>query len=153
MLIATGIKGLLHLTEKGQSSLVATELPQLCSPCLHQFPTALEDQETRVQNRHLDLQVNRRAAQTLILRSLVIRRMRDFLLNGGYLEVQTPVLANLAGGAIARAFETQAVEFPERHIELRTAPELWLKRLVLGGMEKIFEIGPCFRNEGMICMT
>ncbi|KAL9034945.1 MAG: hypothetical protein Q9180_005127 [Flavoplaca navasiana] len=58
-------------------------------------------------------------------------------------------MANLAGGAVARPFQTQAVEFLDRHIELRTAPELWLKRLVLGGFERIFEIGPCFRNEGI----
>ncbi|KAL8641420.1 MAG: hypothetical protein Q9228_001764 [Teloschistes exilis] len=75
--------------------------------------------------------------------------MRDFLSAKGYIEVQTPILANLAGGAVARAFDTEAVEFPERHIQLRTAPELWLKRLVLGGLEKVFEIGQCFRNEGL----
>lgn len=71
-------------------------------------------------------------------------------MKGGFLEVQTPILANSAGGAVARAFATKAVEFPDRHIELRTAPELWLKRLVLGGFDKIFELGPCFRNEGTI---
>lgn len=152
MLIVEGFRGLPYRDGRGKLSLLATELPQLCSPCLHQFPTVLEDQETRVQNRHLDLQVNQRAIQTLLLRSKIIRHMRDFLSAKGYIEVQTPILANLAGGAVARAFDTEAVEFPERHIQLRTAPELWLKRLVLGGLEKVFEIGQCFRNEGMYCV-
>ncbi|KAL8671094.1 MAG: hypothetical protein Q9168_004395 [Polycauliona sp. 1 TL-2023] len=75
--------------------------------------------------------------------------IREYLQNKEYLEVQTPIMANLAGGAVARPFQTHAVEFPDRHVELRTAPELWLKRLVLGGFERIFEIGPCFRNEGI----
>ncbi|KAL8692494.1 MAG: hypothetical protein Q9218_002497 [Villophora microphyllina] len=145
----SGIRGKPYRNARGQLSLLVTELPHLQSPCLHEFPTALEDQETRVRNRHLDLQVNPRAVQTLVLRSKIIGQIRNFLSLRGYLEVQTPILANLAGGAIARAFETNAVEFPNRHIELRTAPELWLKRLVLGGLERIFEIGPCFRNEGL----
>ena len=129
-------------------SILATELPQLQSPCLHEFPTELQNPETRIRNRHIDFQVNRRAAQILQLRSSIISEIRRYLTEDGYLEVQTPILANAAGGAIARAFTTKAVEFPDRHIELRIAPELWLKRLVLGGFEKIFELGPCFRNEG-----
>ncbi|KAL8700881.1 MAG: hypothetical protein Q9201_005201 [Fulgogasparrea decipioides] len=144
-----GIRGNPHRTARGQLSLLATELPQLQSPCLQEFPTVLEDPETRIRNRHVDFLVNPRAAQILRLRSEIVARIRDFLRTSGYLEVETPVLANLAGGAVARPFETKAVEFPDRHIELRTAPELWLKRLVLGGFEKIFEIGPCFRNEGL----
>ncbi|KAL9009851.1 MAG: hypothetical protein Q9173_005154 [Seirophora scorigena] len=123
------IKGRPHRTERGQLSIL--------------------NQETRIRNRHVDLQVNRRAAHTLQLRSSVISEIRNFLRSSDYFEVQTPILANTAGGAVARAFATTAVEFPERHIELRTAPEIWLKRLVLGGFERIFELGPCFRNEGI----
>lgn len=150
MLISTGIKGKPHRTERGQLSLMATQLPLMQSPCLHEFPTELQNQEARIRNRHVDLQINPRAAQTLRLRSSIITSIRSFLESCGYLEVQTPILANSAGGAIARAFETNAIEFPERHIRLRTAPELWLKRLVLGGFDKIFELGPCFRNEGTV---
>ncbi|KAI4224664.1 MAG: hypothetical protein L6R36_004505 [Xanthoria steineri] len=113
------------------------------------MPTALQDPETRIRNRHVDFQVNDRAAQILRFRSQIITRIREYLQAKGYLEVQTPIMANLAGGAVARPFQTHAVEFPDRHIELRTAPELWLKRLVLGGFERIFEIGPNFRNEGI----
>ncbi|KAL8924315.1 MAG: hypothetical protein Q9208_004096 [Pyrenodesmia sp. 3 TL-2023] len=101
----------------------------------------LQNQEARIRNRHVDLQVNPRAAHILRLRSSIITSIRSFLESRGYLEMQTPILANSAGGAIARAFETNAIEFPERHIKLRTAPELWLKRLVLGGFDKIFELG------------
>ncbi|KAL9027373.1 MAG: hypothetical protein Q9196_004089 [Gyalolechia fulgens] len=144
-----GVRGKAHRTASGQLSVLVTELPNLLSPCLHDLPTELQNPETRIRNRHVDLQVNRRAAQILHLRSKVIFETRRFLMDRGFLEVQTPILANSAGGAIARAFETKAVEFPDRHIELRTAPELWLKRLVLGGFEKIFELGPCFRNEGI----
>ncbi|KAI4180361.1 MAG: hypothetical protein LQ346_007015 [Caloplaca aetnensis] len=140
-LTSTGIKGKPHRTERGQLSLMATQLPSMQSPCLHEFPTELQNQEARVRNRHLDLQVNPRAAHTLRLRSKIVTIIRSFLERRGYTEMQTPILANSAGGAIARAFETSAFEFPERHIRLRTAPELWLKRLVLGGFEKIFELG------------
>ncbi|KAL8648644.1 MAG: hypothetical protein Q9210_004870 [Variospora velana] len=143
------IKGKPHRTERGQLSILVTELPQLISPCLHDLPTDLQNKEFRIRNRHVDLQVNRRAADTLRLRSSIICEIRNFLWSYGYSEVQTPILANTAGGAVARAFATTAVEFADRHIELRTAPEIWLKRLVLGGFEKIFELGPCFRNEGI----
>lgn len=64
------------------------------------------------------------------------------------MELQTPILAHEAGGAVARPFLSSSTEFPNRPISLRIAPELWLKRLVLGGFDKVFEIGPCFRNEG-----
>ncbi|KAI4261437.1 MAG: hypothetical protein L6R42_003363 [Xanthoria sp. 1 TBL-2021] len=143
------MKGQPHRTKRGQLSLLVTELPRLLSPCLHEMPTALRDPETRIRNRHVDFQVNDRAAQILRLRSQIITRIREYLQAKGYLEVQTPIMANLAGGAVARPFQTHAVEFSDRHIELRTAPEIWLKRLVLGGFERIFEIGPCFRNEGI----
>lgn len=129
---------------------MATQLPDLLSPCLHDLPTELQNPETRIRHRHIDLQVNRRALQILHLRSSIISEIRKYLKRVGFVEVQTPILENSAGGAIARAFATKAVEFPDRHIELRTAPELWLKRLILGGFEKIFELGPCFRNEGVI---
>jgi len=64
------------------------------------------------------------------------------------MEVNTPILAGSAGGAIAQPFRTSAAEFPERELSLRIAPELWLKRLLVGGFDKVFEIGPSFRNEG-----
>lgn len=87
--------------------------------------------------------------ETFKLRSLIIRTMRDFFEQKSFVEVQTPILAGLASGAVARPFETHATEFPDRILNLRIAPELWLKRLIVGGMDRVFEIGPSFRNEGL----
>jgi lysyl-tRNA synthetase, class II len=93
---------------------------------------------------------NKDATHLILRRSQVIGQMRDFLNRGGFTEVQTPVLSAGAGGAIARSFETTATEFSNKQLSLRVAPELWLKRLVLGGLERVFEIGTCFRNEGRL---
>lgn len=100
--------------------------------------------------RHLDLLVNKRAADTLRVRSHVIRQLRQWLETKLECnEVHTPILAANAGGAVARPFTTNATEFPEKQLALRIAPELWLKRLVVAGFDRIYEIGPAFRNEGL----
>jgi hypothetical protein len=133
---------------------MAVQLPRLLAPCLHHFPVDeygprsgdLEDEQTL--DRHVELLTNKDAVATLVLRSEIIQKMRDFLKSEGFIEVDTPILAGSAGGASARPFETTATEFTNRKLSLRIAPELWLKRLIIGGMEKVFEIGPCFRNEG-----
>ena len=82
-------------------------------------------------------------------RSSIIQYLRLFFLERSFMEVSTPIIEAIAGGAIARPFSTTASEFPDRQLSLRIAPELWLKRLVIGGFDKIFEIGPSFRNEGI----
>lgn len=82
-------------------------------------------------------------------RSAIVQYLRQCLLDRSFMEVDTPIIASVAGGAIARPFATTASEFPDRQLSLRIAPELWLKRLVIGGFDKIFEIGPSFRNEGV----
>ena len=82
------------------------------------------------------------------LRSDLIQYVRQFLHDEGHIEVQTPVLAAAAGGAIAKPFQTSAVEFADRELSMRIAPELWLKRMILGGFDRVFEIGTSFRNEG-----
>ena len=130
--------------------MLATELPQLLSPCLHHLPTDLQNEETRIRNRHVDFLVNPRSAQVIRLRSDLIQYVRQFLQDAGHIEVQTPILGAAAGGAVAKPFQTSALELPERQLAMRTAPELWLKRMILGGFEKVFEIGPCFRNEGKL---
>lgn len=89
-------------------------------------------------------------ADIVRLRAKIIGFIRQFLMHDQHVEVQTPILAEHSGGAIARPFQTSSVEFPERQITLRIAPEIWLKRLVLGGFDRIFEIGSNFRNEGKI---
>lgn len=103
-----------------------------------------------MQQRHLDLLTNRQARDVLVLRAVIVHKLRTFLQNVlKCTEVQTPILAANAGGAVARPFATQATEFPQKELALRIAPELWLKRLVVGGFDRVFEIGPAFRNEGV----
>jgi lysyl-tRNA synthetase class 2 len=136
-------------TKRGELSLDATELPVILTPALASLPTTLENQETRIRNRHIDLVVNNKVAETIKLRSYIIQHMRQFFVSDNFLEVQTPILADGAGGAIARPFLTKATEFMDKSLAMRIAPELWLKRLVLGGMDRVFEIGPAFRNEGV----
>ncbi|KAF7509815.1 hypothetical protein GJ744_007510 [Endocarpon pusillum] len=149
------VTGYPHRTEAGQLSLSAIELPCILSPCLHQFPVQRpaggvgpESQSTFL-DKHVEMLANREHTQLIRRRSDVVHGMRTFLRARGYSEVQTPILSSRAGGAIARSFETFATEFSERKLALRVAPELWLKRLILGGMDRIFEIGQCFRNEGL----
>ena len=112
------------------------------------MPEGIEDPEFRMRKRHVDMIVTPQTRHWLRMRSLIIQALRQFLLEEQILEVQTPILAAGAGGAAARPFVTRATEFPSRDLHLRVAPELWLKRLVVGGFDRIFEIGPCFRNEG-----
>ena len=135
-------------TRGGELSLMLSNLPQLLTPCLHVLPSELLNQQTRAQNRAVDFLVNTRLATILRLRSSIINHLRSYFTQQGYLEVQTPILAAHAGGAVARPFTTSATEFPDRNISLRIAPELWLKRLIISGFDKVFEIGPSFRNEG-----
>ncbi|KAI0397446.1 lysyl-tRNA synthetase [Xylariaceae sp. FL0594] len=136
-------------TKTGELTLKALKLPTVLSPALAPLPEKLTYEETRILNRHVDLLVNRRTSDTLRLRSHIIKSMRDFFHEQDFLEVQTPILADSAGGAIARPFRTFATAFPEKELSLRIAPELWLKRLVIGGNDKVFEIGSSFRNEGL----
>ncbi|KAI0158261.1 hypothetical protein GGR57DRAFT_459726 [Xylariaceae sp. FL1272] len=143
------IKGKAIRTKAGELTLSATELPTLLSPAIAPLPEKLTNVETRILNRQVDFLVNQRASDTLRLRSQVVKSMRDFFHEQDFLEVQTPMLADSAGGAIARPFLTSATEFPEKSLSLRIAPELWLKRLVVGGNDKVFEIGQSFRNEGL----
>ncbi|QSZ37477.1 hypothetical protein DSL72_008575 [Monilinia vaccinii-corymbosi] len=135
--------------ENGSATLKLIKLPQVLTPGLAPVPNKLEDPETRIRNRHLDLLVNSNVAATLRLRSKVTQHIRDFLVKDDFLEFQTPILADKASGAMAQPFKTNATEFPEKELTLRIAPELWLKRLVIGGLDRVFEIGPAFRNEGL----
>lgn len=135
--------------DNGSATLQLTCLPHILTPSLAPVPRKLEDPETRIRNRHLDLLVNNDVAATLRLRSKITQHIRDFLVQDNFLEFQTPILADKASGAMAQPFKTNATEFPEKELALRIAPELWLKRLVIGGLDRVFEIGPAFRNEGL----
>lgn len=93
--------------------------------------------------------VNPEVADTLRLRASILSYLRQWFNDRQFLEFQTPIIANNAGGAIARPFMTSSAELPSKELSLRIAPELWLKRLVVGGVHNVFEIGPSFRNEGI----
>ena len=136
-------------TERGELSLFASEHFKLLAPCLYQIPDAIEHPEKRLQHRHVDLLVNSATAQTLRLRSKLVHLLRKQLINKDFVEVQTPILSTSAGGALAKPFLTEASTLSHRKLAMRIAPELWLKRLVVGGLDRVFEIGPQFRNEGI----
>ncbi|KAH7027632.1 lysyl-tRNA synthetase, partial [Microdochium trichocladiopsis] len=143
------VTGIATRSATGELTLQAAKLPTVLTPSLAPLPRKVQDDETRVLNRHVDLLVNQDTAAVLRTRSHVIKTMRDFFHDRNFLEVQTPIMADNAGGAAARPFLTTANEFSSRELALRIAPELWLKRLVVGGMDRVFEIGPSFRNEGL----
>ncbi|GAB7356076.1 hypothetical protein MBLNU459_g6690t1 [Dothideomycetes sp. NU459] len=138
-----------HKSRAGEPSLVAAQLPRLVSPSLHQLPKQLDDAETRARRPHVDMLVHRHVVQTLRMRSHIERHLASFFDGRGYQKVTTPLLTAGAGGAVARPFETVATELEGTTLNLRIAPELWLKRLLVGGMGSIYEIGPAFRNEGV----
>lgn len=143
------ITGWPHKTDRGEPSILATELPKLLSPSLHQIPETLDDPETRARKRHVDMLVTPSSTQPLIVRHHVCQELREFFNQRDFIEVSTPILTAGAGGAVARPFETEATELEGQKLNLRIAPELWLKRLIVGGMSKVYEIGPAFRNEGV----
>ncbi|KAG2226784.1 hypothetical protein INT45_005749, partial [Circinella minor] len=142
----TGVPG---KTNRGQPGVFVTREMRVLTPCLHDIPKAgLKDPEKRFRQRHLDMIVNPYVTQTLRVRAEIIQYIRRFLEDRGFLEVETPVLADKAGGANARPFMTHAHAL-SMDMQLRIAPELYLKQLVIGGMDRVYEIGKQFRNEGI----
>jgi lysyl-tRNA synthetase, class II len=145
-----GVSGVLFKTRTGELTVRAKEL-RLLAKSLRPLPEkfhGLADQEVKYRQRYLDLIVNEDARSKFARRSLVIRAIRDFLLQEGYLEVETPMMQPIPGGAAARPFVTHHNAL-DMQLYLRIAPELYLKRLVVGGFEKVFEINRNFRNEGI----
>ena len=108
----------------------------------------LKDNEKRFMQRHLDLIVNSELKQFFIRRARLIAYLRKFLSSRDFLEVETPILNAQAGGALAKPFLTRSDALKQDY-ELRIAPELFLKQLVIGGFERVFEVGKVFRNEGI----
>ncbi len=145
-----GVKGFVFRTQTGEISVHAQEIT-LLSKCLKPLPEkfhGLQDQDLRYRQRYLDMIVNPEVRDTFIKRSQVISAIRTFLNEKGFLEVETPVLHTQAGGAAARPFITHHNTL-DIDMYLRIALELHLKRLIVGGFERVYEIGRVFRNEGM----
>ncbi len=152
-----GIKGFVFRTQTGEISVHAKELTIL-SKSLKPLPVVKEkdgqtfdsfdDPELRYRQRYVDLIVNNGVKQTFLKRATIIRTLRDILDRAGYTEVDTPILQNIAGGATARPFTTHFNAL-NQDMYLRIATELYLKRLIVGGFEGVYEIGKNFRNEGM----
>ncbi len=145
-----GIDGETFTTGKGEPSVKVNSLTVL-SKALRPMPDkwhGVSDRETKYRKRHLDLMSNQSSADIFIKRSQMIAEIRSFLHDRGFLEVETPMLHGVAGGAAARPFETHhnALDMP---LTMRIAPELHLKRLLVGGFTKIFELNRNFRNEGI----
>src|SRR5574344_47400 len=145
-----GVEGEVYLTEKGEVSIV-THSYTLLAKCLHPLPNkyqGLKDTEIRYRQRYLDLIVNPQVKDTFEKRSRIIKEIRNFLDGRDFMEVETPLLVSNAGGASARPFETHFNAL-DIDLKLRISLELYLKRLIVGGFERVYEIGRVFRNEGM----
>lgn len=145
-----GIKGTVFKTKTGETSIHATEVT-LLSKSLQILPEkfhGLTDTDTRYRQRYVDLIMNEDVKETFVKRSKVIRSIRRYLDDQGFMEVETPMLVQNAGGAAARPFETHFNALDE-DLRLRISLELYLKRLIVGGMERVYEIGRVFRNEGL----
>ena len=145
-----GVSGYIGRSGKGDLYVHIEEFT-LLTKALRPMPNkfhGLADIEARYRNRHLDLMTNESTRDTFMIRSQVISGIRQFMLNERFMEVETPMMHPIPGGAVARPFETHhnALDMP---LYLRIAPELYLKRLVVGGFEKVFEINRSFRNEGL----
>ncbi|HEX6501052.1 MAG TPA: bifunctional lysylphosphatidylglycerol synthetase/lysine--tRNA ligase LysX [Micromonosporaceae bacterium] len=145
-----GVTGEVVTSKRGEVS-VRADAWTITAKCLRPLPdkhAGLADAEARVRQRYLDLVINPQARETLRVRAAVLHALRTSLVERGYLEVETPMLQRVHGGANARPFVTHSNAYDLR-LYLRIAPELYLKRLAVGGVEKVFEIGRNFRNEGV----
>ena len=145
-----GIEGYVFKTKTGETSVHAEKLT-LLSKSLYPLPEkfhGIQDTDTRYRQRYVDLIMSEESKKVFIKRSQIISEIRNFLAGRDFMEVETPMLVSNAGGAAARPFETHYNALDE-DVKLRISLELYLKRLIIGGLERVFEIGRVFRNEGV----
>ena len=145
-----GFKGDIRRTPRGELSIKAVEITILTKslkPLPEKFH-GLTDVETKYRQRYIDLIINEETRDTFRKRSLIVQKIREYLTKQGFIEVETPMLVSNAGGAAARPFETHFNALDE-DFKLRISLELYLKRLIVGGLERVYEIGRVFRNEGL----
>lgn len=145
-----GVRGTVFRTRRGEVSVSLSSFTLLCK-ALRPLPEkwhGLQDVELRYRHRYLDLIVNPEVREVFVRRSLIVRYIREFLDARGFLEVETPMMHPIPGGAAARPFVTHHNAL-DIDLYLRIAPELYLKRLLVGGLERVYEINRCFRNEGV----
>ncbi len=144
------VGGEVFKTQKGERTILVKNY-SLLAKALNQLPDkwhGLKDVEERFRRRYLDLLMNKDMTERFRQRGEILKKLREFLQNEGFLEVETPILQALPGGALAKPFKTH-LNALDMDLYLRIAPELYLKRLIVGGFEKVYELGRCFRNEGM----
>ncbi|KAF2454764.1 hypothetical protein BDY21DRAFT_290773, partial [Lineolata rhizophorae] len=144
------VTGYPHRTSTGELTLLAMSPPNMLSPCLQTLPVGpITDRNILTRNRHVHMLTSPQPSDILRLRSRIERFMCTFFDDNGMTKVTTPLLTAAASGAVARPFETNSNAVEGVPLKLRIAPELWLKRLVLGGLGGVYEIGHVFRNEGI----
>jgi len=144
------VKGYPFITKTGELTIYADEV-KILTKAIHPLPEkfhGLQDIEIRYRQRYLDMIMNKEVRDTFLLRSKIVSLVREFFLNKGFLEVETPMLHTVVGGANARPFMTHHNAL-DIEMNLRIAPELYLKRLIVGGFEAVFELNRNFRNEGI----
>ena len=144
-----GVYGYIGSTDKGELSVIPYTI-ELLTPCLHDIPKQLTDESTKYKYRTVDMLVNYSTINNIVIRSKIIQSIRDYLHSHEFIEVETPILWTTHGGAAAKPFITHSNALGAAYpLYLRIAPELFLKQLVIGGIERCYEISKVFRNEGI----